>query len=98
MGGKNAGRSGHTWRTLKANLKRDSERAGAKCWRCGQPIDYTLDPSDMNAFSVGHILPRSTHPQAAEDPLNTLPEHRRCNLSAGNRQTRPALGQMSRDW
>jgi 5-methylcytosine-specific restriction endonuclease McrA len=48
--------------------------------------------------SVDHYpYPKSTHPHLAEDPANLAPAHRRCNLSAGNRDIRP-LGVTSRDW
>ena len=97
--GANAGRSGGTWRRLKAQLKADGQRRALVCWRCRQPIDYTIsDPLDPESFTAGHILPRSTHPQLAEDPFNLAPEHRRCNLAAGNRMPRPALGATSRVW
>jgi len=99
--GAHAGRSGRRWNRLKAEVY---ARRGP-CCRCGQAIDYELPYLDdatglpnPQAKSVDHYpYPRSTHPHLAEDPANLAPAHRRCNLSAGNRDTKP-VGVTSRQW
>jgi len=57
------------------------------CWRCGGPIDKRLHWTHPMAATAGHVIPLSRG-GAPLDPANGRPEHRRCNLRAGNRDTR----------
>jgi 5-methylcytosine-specific restriction endonuclease McrA len=91
---RSAGRSGHRWRQLQANLRAQH----LPCWLCGQPIDYRLTWPDPASFSVDHAVPRSVDLRLAEDPANLRPAHLRCNTSRGPRTPKPALGTTSRPW
>ncbi len=94
MAGPNAGRRGAQWVRLKT-----AQRAKhLPCWRCGQPINYTLQWPDPGSYSTEHKLSRSTHPHLAEEPSNLGSSHLLCNQEAGNRETKPSLGTTSRDW
>lgn len=90
----NRGRSGRRWRTLVTNLR----ALRRPCFRCGQPIDYTLQWPDPDSFSADHIKPWSTHPELREDPANIDAAHLKCNQTAGNRTPRPTIGSTSTDW
>ena len=89
-----AGRSGRRWNRLKA------EQRGKQlpCWLCGQPIDYTLDKSSEDSFSVDHEHPLSTHPHLAEEPSNLRSAHLKCNKRRGNRKPNPTIGSPSETW
>lgn len=89
-----AGRAGHNWRKLVANLR----AARRPCWICGQPIDYHLRYPDPASFSADHAAPLSTHPHLAEDPGNLRASHLRCNTTRGARAPQPTLGTNSRNW
>ena len=98
--GRNAGRSGGTYRKLRAQV-RATERT---CWRCGQPLDWSIPYKDehgninMNAATLEHKQPKSTHPHLAEDPGNLSASHARCNLGAGDRNPQPNLGVFNVEW
>lgn len=95
MPNKSAGRAGHRWQRLRAEVKAKRGR----CCRCHQAIDYTLSWPDVESFSVDHYPhPLSTHPHLAEDPANLAPAHLRCNISAGTKQPKPALGDVTGMW
>lgn len=82
-------------------LKQIGEQLKAQrgpCWICGMPIDYSLPWDDVNAFTIEHVHPRSTHPHLEHDPGNAVAAHGRCNRSRGNRDYKPGLGIRSRDW
>ena len=81
-------------RRIAAELK---TRRGP-CWICGQAIDYTLPHTDEMAFTVEHIMPRSTHPELENDPGNTVASHARCNKRRGNKPYGPSLGVLSEDY
>ena len=56
-------------------------RDGARCRRCGAPIDVRLGGLDPLGLTLGHIVPVS---RGGTDALaNLAPEHRACNLAAG---------------
>lgn len=93
MAGPNAGRSGARWRRLRV----EQRAKHLPCWLCGQPIDYDA-AEGADAFSVDHVLPRSTHPHLAEDPVNLRSAHSRCNKERGARAPHPALGITSEAW
>lgn len=67
----------------------------APCWRCGGMIR----PGDP--FTVGHVIDAAVRPDLEHDPSNQLPEHPRCNFSAGARlsnRARRRMAPVSRDW
>ena len=69
--------------------------------RCGQNIDYTLEPGDPsgNAFNAGHIKSWINHPELREDPANLQQEHENCNKSAHTADgTQNGLGTTSEAW
>jgi 5-methylcytosine-specific restriction endonuclease McrA len=88
------GRTTHRFRQMAAALRRERR----DCWLCGQPINYEADRNDDDSFSVDHVRPLSTHPDLAEVYENLAAAHRRCNLSRGNRDPRPSLGDGHRQW
>jgi 5-methylcytosine-specific restriction endonuclease McrA len=86
-------------RTHRQKAQAKAQRAkGLDCWLCGQPIDYTLPPEDVMAFSVDHIKPWSTHPELREDPGNLASAHSRCNKQRGANPPPLGLGLTSRAW
>ena len=89
------GRNTRRLRRAKAAMR--AARA-QPCGRCGQAIDYDAPPNDPASFTLGHILPWSTHPHLREDPANHRPEHARCNKSAGVRSAPPDIGVPSEAW
>lgn len=93
--GKNAGRSGARWRALRENIR----AARPVCYYDGQPIDYDAKWPHPDSFSVDHKLPRSKHPELAEDPGNLVACHLRCNQVKGDRaQLHAGLGNRSEEW
>lgn len=63
------------------------DRDGGLCWRCRRPIDPTVSALLPGGLTIGHVVPRS---RGGSDGLDNLaPEHRRCNLAAGDREPRP---------
>lgn len=62
-------------RIVRAQVKRAWRYGGdVDCWRCGRLI------APGTPFDVGHL-----DDQAPADLENLMPEHRRCNRSAGGR-------------
>lgn len=57
------------------------------CGRCGLLIRLGLPWTSPYALTIGHIRPLALG--GSNDVANLRPEHRRCNLSAGTRDTRP---------
>jgi 5-methylcytosine-specific restriction endonuclease McrA len=75
---------GHRWRTLRAKFTAECCAVSARCWLCGQVIDYTAPPQTTWAFEIDHALPRATHPELAWDPTNLRPSHVACNRRRGS--------------
>lgn len=100
MAGKNVGRSGRRYRSLKAQIRATETH----CFRCGQPIDWSIPYRDaegnvnLASGSVEHKQTRSGHLDLAEDRGNLGASHLDCNLKAGDRDPRPGLGLRSREW
>ena len=69
----------------------------APCWLCGQAINYALPHQHVEAYTLDHRLPQSTHKHLTEDPANWMPAHASCNKSRGNRAP-INLGTTSRRW
>ena len=73
------------WASLSAAARaRLAPTLPTPCGVCGRLV-YPFD-----AWDVGHILPRSTHPAAAGDPANQRVEHAACNRAGGARMTNQA--------
>ena len=94
MTAKGAGRTSRSFRRLAANLRAQRR----PCCRCGQPIDYTLDRTHPDSFTIEHIKSWRDHPHLREDPANLDAAHRRCNSSKGSGDGKPGLGSTSRAW
>lgn len=90
MAGRYAGRSGHRFRQIKANLRAQRR----PCCLCGQPIDYSLSFPHPDSFSTQHIKDWATHPELREDPANVDAAHLICNQQ---RKTH-TIGDASCDW
>jgi 5-methylcytosine-specific restriction endonuclease McrA len=71
MSSKYDGRSGSTWRRLRAQILESSD----VCWLCGR----NQPPAD----TVDHVLPLSIYPELAHDLSNLRPAHRTCNSRKG---------------
>ena len=89
-----AGRKGHNWRKLTANLRAQRR----PCWLCGQPIRYDLAWPHPDSFSTDHVAELVNHPELAEDPTNLRAAHLLCNTSRGARAPKPSIGTTSRHW
>lgn len=87
------------WRRMSREcFKRDKAR-NAKCWICGQDIDYSLKASSADeAYEPDHRYDVHTHPELGLVPENVLPSHRSCNRSRGKRAHTQPLGNQSRIW
>jgi len=92
-------RNGHWWYIRKLAWERD-KAANAPCHLCGQPIDYTIEPSSQeDAWEPDHIQTFSAHPELEMDLDNVAPSHRRCNRARGTKDAKEqATGQHSRIW
>lgn len=95
------GRHGRVVRRIRQQV-RATERT---CYRCGQPIDWSLPHLDpytgavnRESGTIEHKLPRSHHPELAEDLGNIAASHWQCNMRASDIEARPALGARSRAW
>lgn len=95
------GRSGAAVVALRRRV-RATERT---CYRCGQPIDWSIPHLDPHTGTVNkwsgtleHKLSLRDHPELAEDPGNCSASHWDCNHKAGADGGRPSLGQRSRQW
>jgi 5-methylcytosine-specific restriction endonuclease McrA len=62
-------------------------RDGGRCRRCGLPIDPRVDWRRPGALTIGHVVPLARG--GTNDDRNLAPEHRGCNLAAGDREERP---------
>ena len=84
-----------------AAFRRDRE-AGAACWLCRKPIDYSLGyyrrGGDLMAYAADHWLDFHDHPEYELELWNVRPSHARCNLRRQDRAGLAELGTPSRDW
>lgn len=83
---------------LRRQHQQQYAAANAKCWLCGQPIDYTRPAHHPDALDIDHVHPRSTHPELSLDPANLRPSHVSCNRSKREGLPAPALGSLSEAW
>lgn len=98
----NGGRSGHRYRQLRRQVRATQTH----CYRCGQPIDWTVPYRDPHtgevrpdAGTVEHIQPASKRPDLILDPANLAASHRQCNIGASDADIQPhPLGQPTRSW
>lgn len=71
---------------------------GYTCWLCGQPI------TDINDYTVDHVIPRSTAPELTWDPTNWRPAHGRkhpelnCPGNKGRGNRAPTTHTTTRTW
>ena len=75
-------------------------RDRAPCHICGQPIDYSLDPSSCSdAWEPDHIQPVRKRPDLELDLTNIAASHKRCNRARGDGTNGDnTLGMRSRIW
>lgn len=95
--------SGRRWVEATAPFRQACAEAGAPCWLCDQPIDYSLHRNHRLSFTVDHVVALWTGRNVDPfDPRGWRPAHRSCNSSRGasdgNRLRRPAVDRTSRDW
>lgn len=85
-------------KTRKRAFDRD-RAANAKCWICGQPIDYSLGISTCDAaWEADHYLSVSHHPELEYDVTNVRASHRSCNRQRKDKAGVDLLGRPSRIW
>jgi len=86
--------SGAGWQRLTAPYRQAWANAGAPCWLCDEPIDYTLRHPHRLALTVDHVVAR-WNGGAPLDPGNWSPSHASCNSSRGategNKLRRPTV-------
>ena len=95
-------RSGHRYRQLARQVRATETH----CYRCGQPIDWSIPYRDphtgevrMDAGTVEHINAVSKRPDLIYDRANAAASHRGCNIKASDADIVPnALGQPSQRW
>ena len=92
-------RSSRWKRIRRLAWDRDRKSRGV-CHICGQPIDYSLQPSSgPNAWEPDHLVPVSKAPDLELDLANIAPSHARCNRRRGDGTNgENALGMQSRVW
>ena len=75
-------------------------KARAPCHICGQPIDYSLEPSAFpDSWEPDHLIPVARAPELELDLSNVFPSHKRCNRVRGDGiNGENELGQKSRIW
>lgn len=86
---------------LRKKFREECQAADARCWLCGQAIDYEAGPEDYHVehrFQLDHAYPVSTHPQYREDPANFRPSGALCNQRRGNKNPDAGLGVLSEEW
>lgn len=88
-------RKPHLYRRLREAV---IARGSQDCYRCGQPVDFTLKWPDPNSFSLEHIKPRDLYPELEYDLANVTASHLGCNSAAGKRQPIVPRGETSRNW
>lgn len=91
-------RQSRKWRELRARLYERDRRADARCWICGQPIDYRAAPLSPDSWEPDHVVPVAADPDRAFDPGNIRAAHCACNRARGNRKQGNDLGTRSRQW
>jgi len=69
--------------TRKHAFRNKCQQAGLGCHICGNPIDYTLDPTEQQGFSIEHVQPRHLFPELVAQESNWRPAHRLCNEVQG---------------
>ncbi|AWY06566.1 HNH endonuclease [Gordonia phage Trine] len=83
---------------LRARYRAQCEKVSAPCHLCGQPIDYSVESGEVDAWELDHFHPVLTHPHLFEDPANFRPSHKGCNASRGDSPVTPTLGPLSEEW
>lgn len=81
-------------RTLDAQGSPD-----ARCWICGQRIDYDARPSSTDqSHELDHFHTVADRPDLQEDPTNFRHAHRACNRKRGRGAPTRGLGQPITWW
>lgn len=94
-----ADRSGSKWRRVRQMAWNRDRRARAVCHICGEPIDYSLEPSSAPlSWEPDHLIPFVKAPELELDLANIAASHKRCNRQRGSGANDMAIGQRSRIW
>ena len=106
-------RTSRQWKRVRAAAYARDSRAivrnpdgttevGARCWICGEPIDYSAAPQSPYAWEPDHVKPVELFPELMFDVANLAPSHSKCNRARGIGRPRKAqhgaVGVPSRDW
>jgi 5-methylcytosine-specific restriction endonuclease McrA len=71
------------WQQLRKRVIARARYRADPCYRCGQPIDYTLSGRHMWGPTADHILSIAEHPELAYNEELIGVSHRTCNLRYG---------------
>ena len=87
------------WRKLSKRCYLRDKARNAKCWICGEAIDYEAKPSSTpDSYEPDHYFPVASHPELALVPDNIRPATKRCNRARRNKAGITDLGKRTRDW
>jgi 5-methylcytosine-specific restriction endonuclease McrA len=71
------------WQQIRKRVIDRARHRGDPCFRCGQPINYTLSGRHPYGPTVDHILSIAEHPEYAYNETLLAVSHRQCNLRYG---------------
>ena len=92
-------RGGARWYRIRKQAFERDRAADARCWICGEPIDYSLGISTSpQAWEADHFIVVDQHPEYEYDLPNIRASHMSCNRARGTRAGIDLLGEPSRNW
>ena len=88
------------WKYIRRMAWDRDRKARAVCHLCGQPIDYSEQPSSTpDSWEPDHLLPVSKYPEAELDLNNVKACHKECNRARGDDSYHSLdVGLQSRVW
>lgn len=87
------------WPKIRKMAWDRDRKAKAVCWICGQPIDYSEQPSTTAySYEPDHVISVKDRPDLELDLGNIRASHMSCNRSRGSGANNNDLGMRSRIW
>lgn len=83
---------------FRNNMREKYQAVGARCYLCGQPIDYDAPAGSRDALEIDHVIPTSERPELMFEEENLRPAHMSCNRSKQDSKPGPTLGIPSEEW
>ena len=77
------GHDGHLYKVNRAALRRDCQRINARCYLCGQPIDYGASSPAPLSFTADHRIP--VNAGGSDRMENLAPCHWKCNRAKSDK-------------